>query len=730
MQPGGTTEYNPQPNPGLYWDYDSKYNRKQQLVDNDYKIGGTVYLPFVICPPDHRVDFKQNTKKQMDQYHIQYEISPIIKYNEMEGRGIIKLTVTKEIPKSVSGDLGLLLELDLKKPLEDTIIDWTLYSSNPSSPNNGIYLSSQLPLHQTAAVPVFQRVYGVYSNPDALKYKYYGGSNQDWINQTTLTRTDSPDSTTFDFGSSQWQKNPTGVLPEFNNATYVNSTSEYLKKTGGYTLDKNGNHRVEYSLEIGDGEEHYILLDKTHAGMFYEINEDETRNSIDIFNKGFAGREFYKDKQGRAPTAELKNLDNGDIAIRITGGKDFMVYDRVNIINRKKFTFTLFDARGSAYDRYYYFAFPNASFAVRTMTFGTTNSWNQWGGYIRQNIKASDTNGNSLGKEFAFYEDPGYDDIQEGYLYNYNSGKKYYIKLDADDNYYLMFMNKDSKFNKLHNFRNINMRDFREPDMPDIFFGPQEQHYIETTYSRLWHLNYRAIIEAINHNIGSISDQAIRNLRQHTSSISFMTAIEALSTTQKETIYKLLNNRNGSMMPNYYAVYEETKREIIGIDDNGATIENIVVGNEYATDTFYIKRETEYNSNLIYDLSDFDVSNRITGFPLPPTSPRSSPDRKILTEDITGTDGYGNVNYAPVVTRRTNEFRPSDNTSRLEITYRNSYGNSNKIYITVIHRIRSDNCIKASGVTAKWDDVNLVNQIYGMSSFSTLYGYFFVDNKY
>jgi hypothetical protein len=362
MQLGRETEYNdPKPKPEIYWDYDNKYNAKTELVDNWYKIGDSIYLPFVICPPDHRLVFSDDAVKLMTRYGIGYEISPVVKYGEMEGRGIIRLKVNKEIPSDeYSHANGLELTLDLKKPFENEIINPSLYSSNPSLPNNSIYIKSQLQKQQTAIVPVFQRVHGKYTNPNALKYKYYDPLNpsNNYNNPQYKYLTDEKDiSSLFDINHSPWRNFPTGVLSEFNNADYYNSTSEYLPlfkdgaKQSYYNFDTNG-HSVAYDLEIGDGEEHYILLDKTHEGMYYEFDRAEALAAVQYLNNEFKKLEFYGGKASRAPTVELANI-NGGTAIRIKGGDDFTVYDRVLVKNRKKFSFMSFSGSGNVNQRNY-----------------------------------------------------------------------------------------------------------------------------------------------------------------------------------------------------------------------------------------------------------------------------------------------------------------------------------------------------------------------------------------
>jgi hypothetical protein len=714
MQPGSeyVTKYNPVPNPGLYWDYDSKYNVVPDLVKDDFKIGGSVYIPFIICPPDHRIEFCKDTKSLMKTYDIQYEISPVVKYNEMEGRGIIKLTVNKEIPKAYPHYGKITLELDLKKPLEESVIDPELYSANPLSPNNCIFLTSLLPMHQTAVIPVFQRVYGTYSNENGLKYKYYDRLNQNnnYRNETALANENSPGNNKFDINASTWQEWPTGVLPEFNNAIYANSTSEYIRVSERYKFDTNSGHRVTYNLEIGDGEEHYILLDKTHANMFYEFIDD---GAIKNLNQGFLGKyDFYKNKSGRAPSAELKTLDNGDKAILIKGGKDLVIYDRIKIINRRKFTFMYFSPNASA-DRVYTFSFPNNILSQNVMIDNDTDPYNHpydiTQSYCRFFYKIN-------GNLFQWWDDQRYQKTN-GDLYNYNDGKKYKIYLTEPSGHYLMLMNRDSKFRGKSNFRDISDSIHNEG-----YFYPRRNSNLTILYNDLKKLNYRAIIAALNHNIsmGKIPGQAIRNLLQTSSASAFETAFDKLTYDQKIELYNLLHNDNGSIMGSYTDKYIESVPE--RVQGYGEVIPAIQ-GNEYSVNSLYVKRETEKNHNQIYDLNKFESQNLISGINLSSLPKTDYPDRTIITEDITC-----NGNYEPVATNKQAFLHTAE--YPLTITYANSYGSSNRVTIKIIHKVRGDNCNGLDGITASWDQVDMVNQYEGISGFSKFYGYFFVDNDY
>jgi hypothetical protein len=362
MEPGKETEYDPEPS-NSYWDYDCAYNPKTHDVGGTRKVDGSIHIPFVVCPPDHRLVFQPATVALMEKYGIQYEISPILKRGEMEGRGIIKLTTTKEIPINDPGlgsnyhsVYGMILRLNLLMPLEDSIVPSNLYSSNENDPNNQIYVTSLLPEHQTALIPVFQRVFGRYSNTTngvtntPVKYKYYGGTQGvHWKDQNILTneRSNVSNGNAFDINNANWsEKRPTGVLPEFNNADYGESTSEYISLADKAKYDlKSSGHTAVYDLEIGDGEEHYILLDQTHEGMFYDID------NISKLKDNFNSRDFYKDKPERAPSAELATLD-GRKAIRITGGSDYAVYDRVQVKNRKKTVFEFYSANNNILTQY------------------------------------------------------------------------------------------------------------------------------------------------------------------------------------------------------------------------------------------------------------------------------------------------------------------------------------------------------------------------------------------
>jgi hypothetical protein len=696
MQPGVTTTYSPGPKEGRYWDYDCNYNP----VYNDGKIGADVYIPIIICPPDHRVDFSSASQKIMRDYGITYEISPIIEINNLEGRGIIRLMTTREIPKIDFGDRGMILELDLKKPFGDgpsAIIGPEMYSSNSAATNNKIWLTSRLPVHQTALIPVFQRVYGKYSNQDyaSRKYKYYDGSSggNNYRNKTTLTNINPSSSTAFDVNASQWQTYPTGVMPEFNKAAYAESTSEYLKKTQDYSFSKNG-HSVRYELEIGDGEEHYIIFDKTHAGMYFD---DITINDND-FNTKFQQKEFYKDKATRAPTAKLKDLDNGDKAILINGGKDFIVYDQVKVKHRNKFTFMYFSASNASKDRVYTMAIPHVSnFTGNTMTISRSHIW---GGNRYQTFflcRDSVTN-NELPGLFFVYDDVKMD--TQGDIFNYLDGKMYNKDFKGTE-YYQMFMNSDSKFKSDARFKNLTDNQTRN------YFPPYKKVFSEVpSYCFLQYINSRAVREAVNHNINKRNDnQTFKNYINGTLSLQQLYFSDGQPagispTTEANIIFTALSNQHGSIMSDY----DETKN------------------------TLYVKRDIEENYNRIHSLSSFDNWNPISIYPTKSNDSKDPmKDKKVIFEDITN-----NNNYAPAASYNSKEIYQGDNSYTLIITYKNSYHDTNRIYINVKHKIRSDNIIPYSEETLTWDQAEMVQEFSGLNSsnVSNLYGYFFVDKNY
>jgi hypothetical protein len=337
MQPGETTEYE-NPQPGVPWDNNSRYKYIIKRNDNEDKIGDSIYIPFTFCPPEYLIGFEKDSIDLMEKYGIKYEMSPLLRLNDLEGRRIIKLTATREIPFSEYGNNneGMILALEMKKPFEETVIDNGFYSSNPVYPNNYIYIKSQLPRYRTAVIPVFQRVYGAYSNPNSVRYKYYEGNNgANWKNKTALTDIGPNANDHFDINDDKWKYRPTGVLPEFNNQEYYEGTSEYIPLTSFTLSSGSGGHGAVYNLELGDGEEHYIILDKTHEGMYYEFEGA----SINGFSDKFKDIPFYKNSVDRRPSAKLETLDNGSRAIKISGGKDFMVYDRILAKKRKVHTF-------------------------------------------------------------------------------------------------------------------------------------------------------------------------------------------------------------------------------------------------------------------------------------------------------------------------------------------------------------------------------------------------------
>jgi hypothetical protein len=80
------------------------------------------------------------------------------------------------------------------------------------------------------------------------------------------------------------------------------------------------NEAVEdhYDLTVGDGEEHYIILDKAHPDSSVKITTPYGKLFSDTIGNG------------RGMSAELVKLDNGLDAIRISGGKDFVAYTNLS----------------------------------------------------------------------------------------------------------------------------------------------------------------------------------------------------------------------------------------------------------------------------------------------------------------------------------------------------------------------------------------------------------------
>jgi hypothetical protein len=157
--------------------------------------------------------------------------------------------------------------------------------------NKSITFISRLGYGEGRLVPVFERVSGSFSNSYGkhLGYKYGG------------------------------EKKNSGY-PESDR--HIVKTGEYIRFNG----NKSNNNTMiddEYEIDIGDGEEHYIILDKYNKYADIQIYENTGNSPMLDMNNELGGK-------NRGASSELVDLDSyqGLKALRISGGKDFVHYDR------------------------------------------------------------------------------------------------------------------------------------------------------------------------------------------------------------------------------------------------------------------------------------------------------------------------------------------------------------------------------------------------------------------
>jgi len=179
-----------------------------------------------------------------------------------------------------------------------------------------ITVYSRYPVSEGRLVPVLQNIdaprgYTEYSNnlPD---YDLPDKGSNEANRQAALAR------------SIQYSR-PTGAL--YHAGKYL-----HIENLSGQTNEGFENQaRIDdtYYAAISDGEEYYILLDK--------VNPDITIEDITITGSGNSGRfnngdkiidnaPFGNTQKGRGLTVQKVTLQNGSVALRVSGGKDLIVY--------------------------------------------------------------------------------------------------------------------------------------------------------------------------------------------------------------------------------------------------------------------------------------------------------------------------------------------------------------------------------------------------------------------
>jgi len=189
----------------------------------------------------------------------------------------------------------------VKNRVEDKVrLRFKLYKAdnNPVDPGTDydrvITFTSRFPNGYARIIPVFQRTAGYDSNPQAnlqnMAGKKYPSASP--IKNTAIANA----ATRYD---------TTSIVGEYlvpSNGSLKNAYADDEKITDSY------------NLTIADGEEHYIILDKAHPLAKVDLI---TRPNIE---------DPFGDKRGIS--SQFVTLDNGLSAIKISGGKDFVLYNQ------------------------------------------------------------------------------------------------------------------------------------------------------------------------------------------------------------------------------------------------------------------------------------------------------------------------------------------------------------------------------------------------------------------
>ena len=197
---------------------------------------------------------------------------------------------------------GTIYIKNMQETLNEEEIVFELFMPNGQSTGitQTVRFNSRYPMGQARVVPVFERIYGAYSNKGKPDYNE---------NQTI-------------YG---W---PIGQM--------YKGKGQYLSFEPSLSGSDNGKYNDVYSLVIGDGEEHYILLDKVNSNAYIEYTN--------LTNNGIYSSKGSQDDLGEKPhtlssnpvktrgiqvEAVAGNAESGkpgEKAVRISGGKDYIVY--------------------------------------------------------------------------------------------------------------------------------------------------------------------------------------------------------------------------------------------------------------------------------------------------------------------------------------------------------------------------------------------------------------------
>jgi hypothetical protein len=229
-------------------------------------------LHYIISPANVKIVPKEPSEADLKSKGITLMISPAERIDEaLKGVGTIYVNCEKEI--------------DLDMRLETLQTD-----GRPTGKDVVVHIRAAYNKGEGRLVPVFEPVYGVYSNTDGAPYTNVTGSSKPYETDRL-----------------------TGQLYK---------TGKYLRMVSGALGDRNiregrGTFNDVYEINIGDGETHYILLDKINKNARIVISD---ANISPVFANGDFGN------PGRNVSAAQKLRENGESVIEIKGGKDYIVY--------------------------------------------------------------------------------------------------------------------------------------------------------------------------------------------------------------------------------------------------------------------------------------------------------------------------------------------------------------------------------------------------------------------
>jgi hypothetical protein len=230
---------------------------------------------YTVSPANVKIEPKNYNYLQLKEMGVSFIVSPAERTNEaLKGIGTIYFICEKEV------------NIDLQLQILQT-------DGRPASKDVIIKLIAAFQPGEGRLVPVYEPVFGYLTITGKDKYPQAGLA-----------------------GKANSSK-PTGTMYK---------DGYYLKPVSVQTNVSSGQFPNDiYELEIGDGSTQYILLDHINPNAMVDIADD-----IQFTRLGTLGGKDTKDAQGniisRNITIKKEVRENGEMAIRIDGGKDFIIY--------------------------------------------------------------------------------------------------------------------------------------------------------------------------------------------------------------------------------------------------------------------------------------------------------------------------------------------------------------------------------------------------------------------